>query len=58
MEAQVNMAHLLTQSQQKLQLNYKTTVIQNCQNTEPYGSQTIKELKKTHYFRQVGGAET
>ena len=52
------MAHLLTQPQQKLQLNYKTTVTQNHQKMEPYGSLTTRILKKSHLSRQVGGVET
>ena len=58
MEVQVNTAHLLTQPQQKLQLNYKTTITQNCQKIELYGSSTTKELKKSHSSRWIGGAET
>ena len=46
------MAHLLAQPQQKLQLNYKTTITQNCQKIELYGSSTTKELK-SHSFRHV-----
>ena len=51
------MAHLLTQPQQKLQLNYKTPITQNSQKIELYGSLTTKELKKSHLSRQVGGVE-
>ena len=57
MEVQVNTAHLLTQPQQKLQLNYKTTITQNCQKIKLYGHPKIKELKKSHSSRPVGGAE-
>ena len=61
MEVQVKtaglLAHLLAQSQQKLQLNYKTTITQNHWKIEPNGSPTTKELKKSHPFRWVGGAE-
>ena len=57
MEVQVNMTHLLAQSQQKLKLNYKTTITQNHQKMELYISLTTKELKKSHSFGQVGGAE-
>ena len=42
------MAHLLEQLQQKLQPNYKTTIIQNHQKVELYGSPTSKELKKSN----------
>ena len=58
MEAWVNMAHLLAQPQQKLQLNYKTTITQNHQKIELYGSLTTKELKKSHSSRGLGGPET
>ena len=64
METQVNTARLVTQPQQKLQLNYKTTIIQNCQKIKLHGSPTrtslvpTKELKKSHSFRQVGGVKT
>ena len=51
------MAQLLTPPQQKLQLNYKTTITQNCQKIELYGSPTTKELNKSHSSRQVGGEE-
>ena len=51
------MACFLTQQQQKLQLNYKTTITQNHQKIELYGSSTTKELKKSSSFRWVGGAE-
>ena len=49
--------HLVVQSQQKLQLNYKTTITQNHQKIELYGSLTTKELKKSHSSKQVGGVE-
>ena len=56
-EAQVNMAHLLAQPQQKLQLDYKTRITQNCQKIELYGSPITKGLKKPHLSMRVGGAE-
>ena len=37
---------LLIQLQQKLQLDYKTCIIQNCQKSELYGSLMTKDLKK------------
>ena len=52
------MVHVLTQPQQKLQLNYKTTITQNHQKIELYGSSTTKELKWLHSSRWVGGAKT
>ena len=55
-EAQINMTHLLKQPQQKLQLTYKTTVKQNDQKVELYGSLTNKELKKSNSSKWVGGA--
>ena len=58
MGAQVNMARLLAQPQQTLQLDYRTAVTQNHQKIKLYGSPTTKELKKSHSSRQVGGAET
>ena len=51
------MAHLLAEPQQKLQLDYKTTITQNHQKIELYGSSTTKELKKSHSSRWVGGEE-
>ena len=48
------MAHLLTQPQQKVQLNYKTTTTQNSQKVELYGSLTTKELGKSHSLRWIG----
>ena len=50
------MAHL-AQPQQKLQLNYKTTITQKHQKIKLYGSLTTKKLKKSHSSRQVGGVE-
>ena len=50
-QAQVNTTHLLAQPQQKLRLNYKTTITQNRQKIELYRSATTKELKKSHSFR-------
>ena len=41
----------------KLQLNYKTAIIQNHQKIKLYGSLTTKELKKLYSFRWVGGYE-
>ena len=38
-------------------VNLKTKNNQNCQKIELYGSLTIKELKKKHSSRLVGGAE-
>ena len=43
-----NMAHLLAQPQQKLQINYKTPITQNHQKIEPYGSSTTEELSHIH----------
>ena len=37
--------------------NLKMKNKQNCQKIELYGSPTIKELKKKHSFRLVGGGE-
>ena len=37
--------------------NLKTKNNQNCQKIELYGSPTIKELKKKHSSRPVGGVE-
>ena len=51
------MAHLLAEPQQKLQLDYKTTITQNHQKIELYGSSTTKELKKSYSSRWVGGEE-
>ena len=51
------MAHPLAQPQQKLQLNYKTTMAQDHQNIELYESPTTKELKKLHLSKKVGGVE-
>ena len=41
----------------KLQLNYRTNIIQNHQEIELYGSLTTKELKKLHSSGWIGGAE-
>ena len=38
--------------------NLKIKTNQNCQKIELYGSLTIKELKKKHSSRLVGGVET
>ena len=57
MEVEVNTAYLHAQSQQKLQLDYKTNITQNSQKIELYESPTTKGLKKSHSSRQVGGAE-
>ena len=51
------MAHLLAQPQQKLQLNYKTTINQNCQKIKLYRSATTKELKKSYLSRGKGGGD-
>ena len=37
--------------------NLKTKSNQNCQKIDVYGSPTIKELKKKHSSRLVGGVE-
>ena len=42
---------------EKLQLKYRTTITQNHQKNELYGSLTTKILKKSLSFRQVGGTE-
>ena len=55
MEAYVNMARLLAQLEQKLQLDYKTNITQICQKTELYGNLTTKDLEKPHSPRRVGG---
>ena len=44
-EVKVNVALPFAQPQQKLQLHYKTTITQNCQKIESYGSPTTKKLK-------------
>ena len=49
---------LLTQPQEELQLNLKTSNTQNCQKIELCGSPTTKDLKKQHSSRPVGGVET
>ena len=51
------MAHLLAQTQQKLQLNYKTAITQSRKKIELYGSLATKALKKSHSPRLVGGAD-
>ena len=53
----MNTACLLTQPQQKLQPNYNTTITQNHQKIELYGSPTAKELKKSYSFRLVAWAD-
>ena len=58
MEAYVNRPCLLTQLQQKLQLDYKTNITQKCQEIKLYGRPTTNNLKKPHSSRQVAGAET
>ena len=50
------MAGLLVQPQQKLQLNYKTTIKPKLSEIELYGSLTTRELKKSHLFRWAGWA--
>ena len=43
---------------QKKEINtLKKKKTQNCQKIELYGIPTIKELKKKHSFRPVGGTE-
>ena len=41
----------------KLQLKYRTTITQNYQKIELYGSLITKELKKSYSPRWVGGAK-
>ena len=53
MDAWVDMALLLTQLQQILQLNYKTTIFQNHQKIKLYGSPKTKKLKESHSSRWV-----
>ena len=43
--------------QQKLQLDYKTSITQIHQKIELYGSLTTKDLQKPYPSRQVGGVE-
>ena len=57
MEEWGSISCILTQPQQKLQLDYKTNITQNHQNIKLYGSLTTKELKKPHSSRWVGGAK-
>ena len=45
-------------NQNKETTNLKTKNKQNCQKSELYGNPTIKELKKKHSSRSVGGAES
>ena len=54
----MNTVHLLAQPEQKLQLDYKTSITYYHQKIELCGSPTIKELKKIHSSRWVGGADT
>ena len=49
---------LLTQPQEELQLNLKTSNTQNCQKIQLHGSLTTKDLKKPHSSRWVEGKET
>ena len=42
----------------KITTKQKTTITQNHQKTELYRNLKTKELKKSHAFRQGGGAET
>ena len=42
----------------KIPLLYKTNITQNHKEIQLCGNLTTKELKKSHSFRQVGGAET
>ena len=51
----MNTTCLLVQSQEKIQLDYKTDISKNHQKIELYGSLTTKELKKPHSSRQVTG---
>ena len=48
------MHHLLSQLQQKLQLDYKS-IIQVSQKIELYRSPTTKDLKKPHSSRWIEG---
>ena len=51
--------HFASMHNQKKDNNkFKHKNNQNCQKIELYGSPTIKELKKKHSSRLVGGAET
>ena len=52
------MLHFLTQPQEELQLNLKTSNTPKCQKIELYGSPTTKDLKKPQSPRRVGGVET
>ena len=45
MEAQVNMLHVLSQLQKKLQLDLKTNNTQDLQNIKLYGSLTTKDYR-------------
>ena len=49
------MPHLLTKLQQKLQLDYKTSITQNCQKIELYGSPTTKHFKEATFIQMGGG---
>ena len=51
------MPHLLAQLWKKLQLDYKTNIVQKHKKIELCGSLTTKELKKSHSSRWVGGVE-
>ena len=57
METWVNMLHLLTQLQKKLQPDLKTNTTQSRQKIELHGSPATKDLKKPHSSRWVGGVE-
>ena len=47
------MRHLCAQLQQKLQLDYKTSITRVNQKTELHGSLTTKDIKKPHSSRWV-----
>ena len=57
METWVNMLHLLTQLQKKLQPDLKTNTTQSRQKIELHGSPATKDLKKPHSSRWVEEAE-
>ena len=46
-----NLACLLSEPQQKLQLNYTTAITQNHQKIKQHENLTTKELKKSHSSR-------
>ena len=57
MKMELNML-LLAQPQKELQLDLKTSNVQNHRTIELYRSPTTKDLKKPHACRWVEGAET